>query len=381
MKFIAPTLFSLVFGTFAHAQDPITFEWIQNKISSEKLSTLEDVIKSLPESQRSQYVLMYRSRSLQEATFQSPRVIMFGPDASLIIAFNGEPLHRGYNQLELIQFRSETKKFEFREIDFSSGAPKISEANPSKCLRCHQSLSRKDIDPRPNWEPYSMWPGAYGSDAGRLGTDLLKNERVTSLPEKFEYLKNLMVDSTREPEELVKFRSSMGKRARYDQLIPDRDYTSAGSYFDPLYAPTLFTHHVSKLNFQRVARIIMNTPDYDRYRYAIFATLYNKILLPEPLMAWHTARYTASDYRDNNRLENLEFIMHPRGIDTSDWFMDFYTEGRLAFSERYGTPSHPDEEFKTALRAADPKVNDVYPGVIEDISFKALEGFLPTISF
>jgi hypothetical protein len=60
--------------------------------------------------------------------------------------------------LEVIQFKDETKEFEFRTITFENGSAKISSPNPAECLACHGA------NPRPIWQSYHSWPGVFGSN-------------------------------------------------------------------------------------------------------------------------------------------------------------------------------------------------------------------------
>ncbi|MBY0384495.1 hypothetical protein K2X05_04985, partial [bacterium] len=71
------------------------------------------------------YVLMYRSRSLQDASYLMPRAIVFGRSAKFIMAFNGHEKQKGYNNLEIIQYREKTQRWEFREITFSQYKPPV----------------------------------------------------------------------------------------------------------------------------------------------------------------------------------------------------------------------------------------------------------------
>lgn len=105
----------------------------------------------------SDFTLMRSSKSLQGAEPLLPRAIVFGRDARFILAFNGEKSQDGFESLEMIQFNDREKKFEFYELT-EGKTLQLSGKNPIQCLACHQS------NPRPNWEGYSTWPGAYGED-------------------------------------------------------------------------------------------------------------------------------------------------------------------------------------------------------------------------
>lgn len=105
-----------------------------------------------------QFVLMFHSRSLQEASFESPRVIQFMssfPFSRLFVAYNGSPSQRGFDRIELLQFNEAEASFEAAEVHLVPGARARLTRNPQSCEACHgQPL-------RPIWNPYPVWPGAY----------------------------------------------------------------------------------------------------------------------------------------------------------------------------------------------------------------------------
>lgn len=89
---------------------------------------------------------------------------MFGRDAELILAFNGEPSQSGYNFLEMIEYNSEKNAIELRFIEFNgaTGKPRLSEVNPALCTTCHGK------GPHYNWTSYNIWPDAYGENDDRI---------------------------------------------------------------------------------------------------------------------------------------------------------------------------------------------------------------------
>ncbi len=76
----------------------------------------------------------------------------------------------------MVQFRDFTKEFEFHRVQFphevgENGDVNFSETNPATCITCHTKK------PRPNWERYDEWPGAYGKkDDFPKGEELLALE-------------------------------------------------------------------------------------------------------------------------------------------------------------------------------------------------------------
>ncbi len=134
------------------------------------------ILERLPESFRSRFSLMHQSQSLQEASYENPRIIMFGNDARTVMAFNGHPSQPGYGNLEIASVNPSNSQLEFRSIQFppdDSGQGKaiFSQANPSRCMLCH--------GPSPHyiWGPYARWPGTYGSrdDILELGAEEKEN--------------------------------------------------------------------------------------------------------------------------------------------------------------------------------------------------------------
>lgn len=155
----------------AVAQPSFTFQSLQDLIATQHLYSIEQLLPALPAELRSHYVLVFASRSLQEASLESPRVILFGDDARLIITFNGESGQRGYDSLETLEFDPPSNTFRLREIRFATddklAPPQVSAANPDRCAACH------DVPARPIWDTPPAWPGVYGE---RYGAGLSAHE-------------------------------------------------------------------------------------------------------------------------------------------------------------------------------------------------------------
>ncbi|MGZ6441016.1 MAG: hypothetical protein ACXWRU_13235 [Pseudobdellovibrionaceae bacterium] len=136
------------------------------------------------------HTLMYDSFSLQKSSFLEPRVIVYGPKADFILTFNGGTHMRGGNALEVMQYDPSNGKFQFREItfktplknetaslmteediEFENSNMKYTKANPNKCTSCHGQT------PKPIWETYFLWPGAYGGNDDTL-TSLFNKKEV-----------------------------------------------------------------------------------------------------------------------------------------------------------------------------------------------------------
>jgi hypothetical protein len=149
-----------------------TYDDLTRAITQQNLTRIEDVLPQLPADLRSNYTLMQTSRSLQGATSASPRVILFGSHGQLVCTFNGDVSQAGGDLIECYQFHGDTRTFDFRQIQFPTAqnglaAVRFSDSNRSvdgkvSCSTCHAA------DPRPNWDGYSVWTGAYGANDDSL---------------------------------------------------------------------------------------------------------------------------------------------------------------------------------------------------------------------
>ncbi len=242
--------------------------------------------------------------------------------------------------------------FEFREIEFDGkNKPKISEANPQKCIQCHQSPQRKNIDMRPNWEPYAIWPGVYGSDDGLVGYTPLKKKMYGSDKEKFRPQDEEFILLQAQEETLLNnFVAGAADHPRYSLLGRLN-----------LHAPVELTEHFAILNMFRVFRLMQEQKEiYTNYREMIASVdicQSNKVTQNE-FMEWHKQQPIKeyAHYESETTISNfLTRLFEPLGIDTSDWSMDFGTRGRMAFRERFGTPSPISGIFNYVLKNQEPE--------------------------
>lgn len=354
-------------------EQEFTFEKLIQVIDQKKLTTIESVLAELPSHMMDKnYVLMYRSRSLQEATPESPRAIVYTPTASFILTFNGGlKTQRGHDTLELIQFRQETQRFEFRELSFDGiNQPKVSEANPQKCLTCHQSVTRKNIDPRPNWEPYNIWIGAFGSHNSDSNRKPIKEDLAAKvLPQDREALE----EQVHEAQYLQKY---------LNQIAPQHPRFSLLKQFNS-HAPTDLTQQLQVWNLLRVQRLVVEeTAIYELYKeiysLAMKCGLTKKMIEDSPALQWHVASKPKKyyDYYPIQTLESvssaLTLLFEPLGVDTSDWSMDFGNGGRFAFYERFGTPANTQKIARWAWLKSFPGAAEINEKTCEDLTSVSL---------
>src|SRR2546423_11118945 len=91
------------------------FASLQSLLSRQDIGSVEELIAALPAAQRNRYALVFESRSLQGASPENPRVILFGPDARFIVTFNGSPAQQGFRVVETMEFDDASKEFRSEE--------------------------------------------------------------------------------------------------------------------------------------------------------------------------------------------------------------------------------------------------------------------------
>lgn len=391
-------LMSLLFVMFSWADtyqlakydaqaDSLDFARLQNVMNEASVTSPETFLiewKKLKPEYFSNYVLGYRSRSLQKSSPTHPRALTFNKNADLVISFNGNPEHKGYKNLELMHFNHDTKSFEFFEMSFANRRAQLSEVNPKKCLACHQSSARTDVDPRPNWEPYNVWSGFYGSLDDN--TELFKNgfEREPGFDPILDQV--LVQEITSEAQWLLNFRALIQPTdARYS-LLSTSTINEYGTRESTLNGD--LTNRLAVLNFKRVARLIRTQPKeiYEFAKWAVWAhascsmTLYMK----EDVFEWLYAQApnkdnarrkgrssvsapypcrkrieginidvdcTPPDYKDADSTDVINALFESVGVSTEDWSMDFKTDGaRFAAFERFGVTNDPRPPWIEAIK-------------------------------
>lgn len=333
---------------------------------------IEDAIDLLPYEMKEQnYVLMYRSRSLQHGSPEAPRAIVYTPTASFILSFNGgDPGVRGAQTIEAIQFKRAENRFEFHEITFDGmKAPDSGKANPKKCIQCHQSPTSAEIDLRPNWDPYNTWIGAYGSDTGHLNT--------TPLREQWDFKRKILAQDAEALEEQANEYENF--KHFVDDIKPNHPrYSRLGK--PNLSAPKDLSENLMVWNFLRTMRKIMSLSDIYPLYQETFAWLINcqpsiRQIRTSAALNWHYSfsypkYFDYSPYSDGKSVStstSLTQLFEPLGIDTSDWSMDLGTAGRFAFYERFGTPSDTARHLQYAWGSVDPDSNALDDRSCEDL--------------
>src|SRR6266480_2804227 len=253
------------------------FASLQSLLSHQDIGSVEELIAALPAAQRNRYALVFESRSLQGASPENPRVILYGPDARFIVTFSGSPAQRGFRVVETMEFDDDSKEFRLRELLFperAAGPDKVvvSEVNPQRCTRCHGA------PPRPVWDTFPLWPGAYG-----------ERYRATL--------------SARERAGLAAFLALQPKHPRYGELLDVKRFADpqtfrssavtqyAGVPEEPPNAE--LSVYLGRLQSQSIARQLVRQPAFELYRYALLGladTACGRLADFYPDALWRTQR-------------------------------------------------------------------------------------------
>jgi hypothetical protein len=243
--------------------------------------------------------------------------------------------------LEVVEWQEASKSFEFHEIEFPegrNGAVKISSPNPHKCMGCHMGP-----DPRPNWESYFHWPGAYGGNDDQLSGDLIEGESL---------------------ERLNKFIEMASSRPRYRWLDSLAEGYQQTSVRDRRVHNIDITRALMRLNASRVADRIAHSVHYRDLKYAVVKSLEGTDLnvqltsagfpelgnlLDQCLHPSYAPGHGPDFIGSASRVVRL---FHSLGEPALPWFMSFEPSVRSELV----SPGDIDSDFLAAFRAQDPSL-------------------------
>lgn len=112
----------------------------------------------------------------------SPRVILFGAAANVIMTFNAGINRAGHKMaggksIDILEQIDEEKKQQLAEIKFNENKKNI---NPAKCMMCHSDTPKEVKDSetkyyknftKPIFAQYPFWLGMYGCINDIVGID------------------------------------------------------------------------------------------------------------------------------------------------------------------------------------------------------------------
>lgn len=106
------------------------------------------------------FVLLHHSQSLQFASPEFPRTILF--DGGVAFAISEHPENR-LRKVEMMEVDPVSREINMREITFRENGVHFDE-RPNTCTTCH------GLPVKPLWDPYDFWPNAYGAFSGSFVT-------------------------------------------------------------------------------------------------------------------------------------------------------------------------------------------------------------------
>lgn len=367
------------------------FSFFVDRIAKTPYARLEDFLRDWKQQRPvyfSNYVMAYRSRSLQQATPQLPRVILFNQNADMVMSFNGHSEQRGFPNIEMMRFHHTKNSFEFYEISFNNNRAEMSAPNPAKCLECHQSAQRTNVDPRPNWEPYNAWLGFYGSidDSTTFMKSGFIKERVRD-DEKALIVQELNLED-RWYEEF--WQDSQPKNERYQLLNPVARVQQTESTINGE-----LTNRLAALNHRRVARLMTEQKDvFNFIKWTLWSNSQcnGNFYVADNVYQWlkqNTPRpeFTDGEFRKPalaapqplapalRYSHAVNLLFEPFFINTEDWSMDFKTQGRFAAFERFGLTNDPRLIITKALERYFFNEQDFRGLSCEELKAKSLENF------
>jgi|GEM_PF-1943580 len=271
------------------------------------------------------FVLIHGSLSRQESSYEQPRAMVYADDGSFALTFNDGVDAVGYYEIELMDFQVQdvgagtvlalpdlktNEVFRFRRIIFKPRAdyrhiesyreetvfPAIKPINESICMGCHGS------NPRPNWEAYNRWDGAYF-----ISDDVRPGEKY------------LLGYQTVDHAGFDRFYTAHAKNERYSVLtdLDEKFLNSSTTARTKRVDTSQFTQMAGHLNYRRIAHEIVRYDDYLRYRYVTLGALYQcerlSSFLPESEQ--EKLRKPFAEYQRSNKLlyerdENYFFLQH-----------------------------------------------------------------------
>lgn len=231
------------------------FNWLKSLILRNDLKSIEEVLQKLPPDYLNRYALIRFSRSPQQSTPFYPRVLMYGKDARLIMAFNGRERLSGkgpYHSLEVTEFKEHESRFAYHAIKFDpegKSLPEI-ERNSPRCLHCHQQ------DPRPNWAQNGLWSTAYGSIHDTVkGTDPVIGKYGKDEEKLFNYFLQV---------------KPIHKRYRYlGNIKTDSEGKLLVGNENPVAPNKTLSKHITPLNHKRMVRLMKDIPEIKSLRYLL----------------------------------------------------------------------------------------------------------------
>lgn len=277
----------------------VSIDDVRSLINAKNITSIDDLVESLPLELRKNPILMQDSKSLQAGTEKFPRVILFNNDASTMVTFNDHS-QLGGDALELIQNRG--GKYEFYEIRQKANGLEVSQKNPPVCAHCHSDSYK------PIWNQYPSWPGAFDKSMNDINVDAntgaIYTKHVANSPGQ------AFID---------RWKSSRVRRYQAIEGTPSQEMNLR------------FTELLEAENDRIIVNRLMQWNHYSQYKYAIMSALIcpesQAVLsqaLPTDLKKLHDARgsdhpgFVAIGGDNPEREKRLAYLFDPYGFKMED---------------------------------------------------------------
>ncbi len=342
--------------------EPFTVDTFLTTLEAKKIDSVEKALCLIPSSITENAVLVNNSQSLQNGTLTNPRAIMFDPGTQFepvkfAISFNGHPEQKQYQSLEIIKFDKMAPVEEqmiFFDVHFDEIRKSLEiRKNPQSCLSCH---SFNTSIPRPLWDANLFFPNAYG---------LQKSDALTFLDEEFfRKAKHFSENYQEHPRYKflgpIKFnikvwlnKSELNKDVQFRRFTHFPFYEVSSQ--ELLTRNNDFAIRLAILNRRRIAKLIYDSEDYIKYKYAISSVFLGCESNVIELIPQHKL------IEFDNRNGTPE-IFHSLGI--SDLTIDqVFAEKNINFND----PAKFNKDYPTLLKTIDnnPKYFPLLPYYID----------------
>ncbi len=220
------------------------------------IKTVEDMLACLARDLKLETLLLHTSFAAQNSDSKNPRALLVSAvkrKVAGIFTVNSGEAHLNQNHSVEFMFNNKMRgEAEFYDIDFNEGHAVMSALNPEACMNCHGIASRvpvggpKMLFDRDPWSRVVHADSGFTPQADASGFGFCTNRR------KLHY--------DLEKQTLNAFRT----KPRY------RSLTSL-----PKTTATDFDVMMRDMNSRRIAKWITQTPGYQEYKWAIFATAFS----------------------------------------------------------------------------------------------------------
>ena len=271
MRFFVAVIFFALTAFPASAASVESWAELARIINSRQITNIDDLLASLKNDAPefvSGYTLVYRTRALNQESVspRRPRVLLFGQNAKLVLAYNshrtgGKARPGDLETIETLEFNGASGESRLREVEFNGRTvPDLAQVkvNPDRCLACHAATSNPHVRPaltvRGLWDPYNSWAGVYGSlsrediDFIKFGTREFSNfqEFLAERPKNPRY--SYLTLSTKKLSEVFR----VSPRRINDALTFSNGYSSHPNQILGMY--------LADYNFHRVGNILADLP-------------------------------------------------------------------------------------------------------------------------